>query len=85
MHYVLCDDEGRDEKVQPFHFFASNLGTWMVDEDMHKLIARMEDEGLGYNIFYIPKPMDSNYEILTYCPDVDGAIWLGHKRTSEIA
>ena len=68
---------------QTYHFYASSAGNWMVDNDMHSLIARMDKEGLGYNLVYVPVPIDSNYEIRLYTPIVEDCIWLGYKGSSQ--
>jgi hypothetical protein len=37
----------------------------------------MESEGNVYNLFYVPVPHDSSYQIRNYQPEVEGAIHLG--------
>jgi hypothetical protein len=69
---------------QMFHFYASSVCTWMVDNDIHSLIARMEEEQHGYNLYFVPVPKDSDYEIKMYAPVVDGLIWLGYKSTDQV-
>ena len=69
---------------QQFHFYASSVATWMVDDDIHSLIARMDEEGFGYNLVWVPVPIESNYEIRMYSPVVDGCVWLGFKSSKEI-
>jgi len=81
---TMCDNENKADKVQDFHFYASSCGAWMVDEDIHKLISRMDSDGMGYNLFYVPTPISANYEIRFYQPQVEGSLWLGYKSTTDL-
>jgi hypothetical protein len=72
------------EDKQQYHFYASSLSTWKVDNDLHRLIAYMDSEGYGYNLLHIPVPIDSDYEIRMYMPVVEGTTYLGYKSTAEI-
>lgn len=66
--------------MKDFHFFASNVATWVTTTDQRTLpqvIELMESEGYIYSLFLVPGHWDSNYEIRHYAPQVDGAIILG--------
>ena len=68
--------------IQPdnTHFFASSAATWMTttpDRDLAEVLEAMENEGLTFNLFLVPKPHDADYQIKMYQPQVEGAVWLG--------
>jgi hypothetical protein len=67
-----------------FHFFASSIGTWMVGENLDDLVAKMKRDGLAFNVFYVPVPKDSGYEIRMYAPKVEGAVFIGYYGFDEI-
>ena len=53
--------------MQDFHFFASNVATWVTTTDQRTLpqvIELMESEGYIYSLFLVPGHWDSNYEII---------------------
>lgn len=54
------------------HFFASSLGSWRVNYDVTALVAAMKREGLPFNVFLVPGPVETNYEISMFQPVVDG-------------
>ncbi len=67
-------------RKEQFHFFASNVATWVTTTDHRTLpdvIDLMEGEGYIYSLFLVPGPWDSNYEIRHYAPQVEGARILG--------
>ena len=41
------------------------------------LIELMNKEGYTYNIYMVPTKWNADYEIKLYCPQVEGAEWLG--------
>ena len=62
------------------HFFASSVADWITttpDRSLSFILQYMENEGLPFNLFYVPQPWDSNYEIKMYQPQVEGTQWLG--------
>jgi hypothetical protein len=66
------------KEVQPFHFYACNAGTWRVDNDVVNLIKEMKTDKLGFTLNYVPLPIDANYEIRFYTPQVEGLVYLGY-------
>jgi hypothetical protein len=65
---------------QDHHFYASSVCTWIVtnsNRNLLDLLKHMESEGNVYNLFYVPVPHDSSYQIRNYQPEVEGAIHLG--------
>jgi len=72
----------KDKK--PFHFFASSQLTWHVGTDLLKLIniqkkADRPKTGLkagGFNLYYVPLPLEADYKINFYEPIVDGLKWV---------
>lgn len=66
--------------MQDMHFFASSALTWATtteERDLRALIKLMDKEGYPYNLFLVPVPQDTDYEINLYQPQVKGTIWLG--------
>jgi hypothetical protein len=62
------------------HFFASSVYTWMTTGtqlDLRELMKRMDKAGHPYDLFAVPLPPDAPYEIRTFAPQVEGAIWMG--------
>ncbi len=58
------------------HFFASSCETWRTNTDITQLIKDMKKDKLGFNLFYVPLPDKTPYEINFYQPQVAGVIWL---------
>ena len=62
------------------HFFASSVASWGTttpDRTLPELIKHMESDGYPYNLFLVPVPWDTEYEIRMYQPQVEGTEWLG--------
>lgn len=62
------------------HFFAASADTWMTTNparDLIQLIKAMEKHKLMFNLFFVPVPYDTDYEIEAYRPVVNGITWLG--------
>ena len=63
-----------------YHFFASSPATWATttpDRSLPQLITMMRKEGMTFNLYMVPGPHDTNYEIRMYQPQVYGAEFLG--------
>lgn len=66
--------------LETYHFYASSCATWVTttpDRDLAQLIEMMVQEGYPFNLFMVPGAHDSEYQIKMYCPQVEGAEWLG--------
>ena len=62
------------------HFFAASATTWVTTTDKRELpalIRLMQKEGRVYNLFLVPVPHTTNYQIEAYQPQVEGTQWLG--------
>lgn len=62
------------------HFFAASAFTWATttaERTLQQLIKHMDKEGYTYNLFLVPLPHDTPYEINFYQPQVEGTQWLG--------
>lgn len=75
--------------VQPegVHFFASSAATWMTttpERSLSDLLSAMQKEGLTFNLFLVPVPYDTDYEIKRYQPQVEGTQWLGYFTNEEM-
>lgn len=62
---------------RPFHFFASSIGRWQVDDDVEKLIRLMKSDRLSFNLWKVPGAKDADYSIRQYAPYVEGRVYLG--------
>lgn len=63
-----------------YHFYASSCAQWATttpDRDLAQLIELMLKDKYPFNIFMVPGAHDAVYEIKMYCPQVEGAEWLG--------
>jgi hypothetical protein len=62
------------------HFFAASTATWRTTNDeitLQKLIKLMDAEKLAYNLYRVPVPHTTDYEINWFQPQVEGTIHLG--------
>lgn len=62
------------------HFYASNMGMWATTtpkRDLRQLLKLMDKDKLPFNLFLVPVPHDTEYEIKWYQPQVEGTQWLG--------
>lgn len=63
-----------------YHFYAASAATWATttpDRSLPQLITMMRKEGMTFNLYMVPGPHDTNYEIRMYQPQVYGAEFLG--------
>jgi hypothetical protein len=69
------------EEQPNLHFFASSIGEWRTtnpERDLRDLFRAMDRGGLAYNLFVVPLPWDSAYDISDFAPQAPGALWLGY-------
>ncbi len=62
------------------HFYASSAFTWATttaERNLQQLIKHMDKEGYTYNLFLVPLPPNTSYQIKHYQPQVEGTQWLG--------
>ena len=62
------------------HFYASSVATWATTNetrDLPALLDLMNEDGYTYNLFSVPVPHTTEYEINMFQPQVPGAEWLG--------
>lgn len=69
---------------QEFSFFGSNVYEWKTSDNVNEVIAWFEKQKIAYSLFYVPVPNDANYEINFYCPQVEGAVYLGSYKNKKI-
>lgn len=68
------------------HFYASSVAQWITtdnERDLRQLLKLMDKDGFSYNLFLVPVPHDTPYEIKMYQPQVEGAQWLGFFEVKE--
>jgi hypothetical protein len=66
--------------LETYHFYASSCAQWATttpERDLAQLIELMTKDGYPFNIFMVPGAHDAEYQIKMYCPQVEGAEWLG--------
>jgi hypothetical protein len=62
------------------HFFAASAATYALtneERDLQALLKLMDKERLAYNLFLVPCPHDTAYEINWYQPQVEGTMHMG--------
>lgn len=62
------------------HFYASSVAQWATttdERDLRQLLKLMDKDGYSYNLFLVPVPHDTPYDINMYQPQVEGTQWLG--------
>lgn len=62
------------------HFFAASVATWATTNDertLQDLIKLMDKERLPYNLWLVPVPHDTDYNIEWFAPSVEGVMHLG--------
>lgn len=64
---------------QAFHFYAASCYTWRAEENIKDLLAKMDEEGKKYLLYYVPHPLDTEYDIKFYQPWDVGAVFLGQQ------
>jgi hypothetical protein len=62
------------------HFFAASAFQWATTNetrDLPALLDLMNKDGYAYNLFSVPVPHTTEYEINMFQPQVPGTEWLG--------
>jgi hypothetical protein len=62
------------------HFFAASVAQWATTTETRDLPALLDLMNKGrhsYNLFSVPVPHTTEYEINMFQPQVPGAEWLG--------
>jgi hypothetical protein len=62
------------------HFFAASVAQWATTNetrDLPALLDLMNKGGHSYNLFSVPVPHTTEYEINMFQPQVPGTEWLG--------
>jgi hypothetical protein len=69
-----------------FHFFAASVAQWATtneERDLRQLLKLMDKDGYSYNLFLVPVPHDTDYDINWFQPQVEGTQWLGFFETKK--
>lgn len=56
------------------HFYATSICQWKVSENMEELVSAMKKDGFIFVVFWVPLPVDAEYEINSFSPDVKGCV-----------
>lgn len=59
-----------------FHYFVTSVGRWAVGTNRKELEQSFRRDGLEFNIWKVPGPLDAAYKIQRFCPMVEGAEFL---------
>ena len=62
------------------HFFAASMSQWATTNetrDLPALLDLMNEDGYTYNLFSVPVPHTTEYDINMFQPQVEGTEWLG--------
>ena len=68
------------------HFFAASAYDWCAStptRDLREVISIMEKYNQSYNLYLVPVPHDTPYEINFYQPQVEGTQWLGYFEVNQ--
>lgn len=63
-----------------FHFFASSVAQWITTtdkRDLREVLAFMDKGDFEYNLFLVPVPHSTVYDINWFQPQVEGVQHLG--------
>jgi hypothetical protein len=66
--------------MKDFHFFAASVAQWATTTETRDLPALLDLMNKGrhsYNLFSVPVPHTTDYEINMFQPQVPGTEWLG--------
>jgi len=78
---VKTDNDGK------FHYFTSSAVGWACDDNLLKCIEKQKSHDLGrgkkkysksFNLFAVPGPSSTKYEIGFFQPDTEGVTYLGN-------
>jgi hypothetical protein len=71
----------KEHQPENMHFYAASVADWVTTNDkrdLRGLLKIMDGFGYSYNLFLVPVPHNTNYEIKMYQPQVEGTQWLGY-------
>jgi len=57
-----------------YHYYASSVAEWRVDNDLEKLIKTMKKDRYGFIVWIVPANIEAHYQIQEYAPQVPGSI-----------
>lgn len=80
MHQTVYDYIKAVEKEPKHHFFAASAFNWCAstpDRNLRDVVRIMEKYGHTYNLYLVPVPHDTPYDINMFQPQVEGTQWLG--------
>ena len=72
--------EINNNQPHDLHFFAASAFDWAQTtptRDLREVMHIMEKYGNSYNLYLVPVPHDTPYDINMYQPQVEGTQWLG--------
>lgn len=55
---------------EPHHFYATSVAEWKVSDSLDTLISQMKRSRFDFQVFRIDLPLDADYPIRDYVPDV---------------
>ena len=64
------------------HFFAANAFHWQAANDPRQLSDffdsfKMNNQTIPWSLYLVPRPLESEYEIYNYEPQVEGLVRVG--------
>ena len=75
--FAATTQSSRDDAPR-HHFFASSMLQWEVSYSLSGLLDKMQRAGQPFNLYLVPGPVDADYQIEGYAPQVEGVIWLSY-------
>lgn len=58
------------------HYYASSVAEWRVHDDIELLMGSMKAGGFPFVLIWVPLPIDADYQIDHFVPEVEGCIKL---------
>ncbi len=65
------------------HFYAVSAIEWNVRENPETLVKLMKSSGWDFTLYWVPHPIDTEYRIENYVPQIQGVIRLAHFAKKE--
>jgi dTDP-4-amino-4,6-dideoxygalactose transaminase len=60
------------------HFYAASCARWKVSNEPEKLVKDMKKDGYSFSLYYVPVPIETDYQIEFYAPCIENTQLLGN-------
>ena len=66
-----------------YHYFATSRFSWSTDNDLHRLMKRLDADKMSYDIWYVPIDREESYDLEAFAPQVEGATMIASIRFAD--